>query len=114
MHQTPATNCMLTARVKEFRIPPVSDGLVLGKDAPLGFAAIERALHLLIADHFQSVPVPDDDVVGQIIIRRNLLRRVTSAQLLDFVRNRIKPLMSPTEILHLSLTVELKIEDGAP
>lgn len=109
--QLPA--CSLTARITEFSIPPVSDGLVIGKESPIGFAAIGKALHLLVADHYQAIEVADD-VISHIIVRRNLLRRVPEQKLVAFVRSRIRPLMSPEEILHLELTAEVKVEDSEP
>ena len=102
----------VTARVVEFSIPPVSDGLVIGKESPIGFTAVSRALQLLVANQFHTIAIEDDDVISHVIIRRNLLRRVPEDRLIAFIRERIRPLMVPDEILHLSLTVEVKVEDG--
>ena len=98
-------------RVSEFAIPPVSDGLVLGKDSPIGFAAITKALSLLIADHMQSVEVTDD-VISHIIVRRGILRRIPQDRLVAFVLQRVKPLMCAQEILHLHVKVEVLIEEA--
>jgi hypothetical protein len=105
------TNYSISVRVSEFTIPPVSDGLVLGKDSPIGFSAITKALNLLIADNMQSVEV-HDDVISHIIVRHGILRRVPEARLVAFVLERVKPLMSAHEILHLHIKAEVTIEEA--
>jgi hypothetical protein len=52
-----------------------------------------------------------DDVVGSILVRTSVLRRITREKLVDFVMRRIKPLMSAEEILHLDLQIEVELED---
>lgn len=111
MGEKQSPSCTLTARITEFSIPPVSDGLVIGKESAIGFSAISRALHLLVANQYQAIEV-SDDVISHLIVRRNLLRRVPEQKLVAFVISRIRPLMSPEEILHLELTAEVKLEDS--
>ncbi len=103
---------LIKARVREFIIPPINDGLVLGKDAPIGCLAIRRALELLMVPSFEQVAI-DDDVISDILVRASLLRRVTKDRLVEFVLKRIKPLMGPEEVLHLELSVEVLLEDDA-
>jgi hypothetical protein len=101
----------LRARVTEFAYPPVHDGVVIGKIAQLGLAAFRKALDLLVAVPFVHVHVDDDDIIGDILIRHAILRRIDQPHLLSFVMRKIKPLMSSEEILHLDLHVELELED---
>ena len=112
MEVSKGTNYSMSVRVTEFTIPPVSDGLVLGKDSPIGFAAITKALNLLIADHMQSVEI-DDDVISHIIVRNGILRRVPQERLVAFVLDRVKPLMGAHEILHLHIKAEVSIEEAS-
>jgi hypothetical protein len=110
MEVSRGTNHSVSVRIGEFVFPPVTDGLVLGKDSPIDFAAITRALSLLIVDHMQSIEV-DDDIISHIIVRRGILRRVPQDRLVSFVLQRVKPHMSAQEILHLEIKVEVLIED---
>ncbi len=91
-------------------MPPVTDGLVLGRDAPIGFAAITKALSLLVADAFESIEV-DDDVISHILIRRAILRRIPKERLLAFILERVKPLMYLKDLLHLDIKAEVLLED---
>jgi hypothetical protein len=100
----------LRARVREFRIPPIHEGLVLGRQAPIGSTAISKALKLLMAYPFVHIQI-EDDVVGDILVREAILRRLPKERLIEFVLNRIKPLMGPDEIIHLDLETELYLED---
>ena len=44
MELSKGMNYSMSVRVTEFIIPPVSDGLVLGKESPIGFAAVTKRL----------------------------------------------------------------------
>jgi len=101
---------LLRARVREFVIPPIHDGLVIGKAAPIGGAAVRKAVQLLVSTPFEHIEVTDD-VVGDVLIRSGIVRRVPKEALLDFVLRRIKPLMGADEILHLDLEAEVTLED---
>ncbi|MGR8936048.1 MAG: hypothetical protein ACU837_16970 [Gammaproteobacteria bacterium] len=101
---------VVKAHIREFTIPPVRDGLVLGRESPIGCVAMRRALELLIAAPFEYIEI-EDDIVKDILVRQTLLRRVPADKLVDFVLRRIKPLMSSDEILYLELNAEILIED---
>lgn len=101
---------VVKAHVREFTIPPVRDGLVLGIESPIGCVAMRRALELLIATPFEHIEI-EDDVIRDILVRRALLRRVPRDKLVDFVLRRVKPLMGIDEILYLELNAEIHIED---
>lgn len=96
----------LRVRVKEFAIPPVRDALVVGRDAPIGSVALRSALRLLAPSPFDTVAL-EDDVVGDLLVRSAVLRRVPAERLVAFVLARVKPLMTATEILHLDIDAEV-------
>ncbi len=99
----------LRARVREFVIPPIEDGLVLGRRSAIGHVAIGKALSFLSTTEFQHVPV-EDDVIGDIIVRAAILRKLEPWKLVEFVLQEIKPLMGSEEILHLQIEVDIHIE----
>lgn len=103
--------CALKAKVREFALPVVHDGVVLGREAPIDCVAMRKALELIVAFPFEHVEV-HDEVVGNILIRQALLRRVPRETLTDFVLAHIKPFMGPEEIMHFDLAVEINIEWG--
>lgn len=97
------------ARLTEFVLPPIDDGLVLGKSSPIGHVAVAKALNLLTTTAFDHVAI-EDDVIGDILVRSAIMRKISEAQLVAFVLNEIKPLMGPEEIIHLNFEVELMLE----
>jgi len=98
----------LEARVRELRVPFVRDGLILGKNSRIGSFAVQKALHLLVDSPFTFLEL-DDDIVGGILVRRDLLLRVDQLGLTQFVLDRIKPIMCGEEILELDLDIEIGI-----
>jgi hypothetical protein len=98
----------ITARISEYRMPVLRDVLVMGKDAPIGCIAMKRALDLLVKTPYEHIEV-DDGVIGDILIRQALLRRVSKQQLMDFVLNHTKPLLGSDEILHMELDIDVHL-----
>lgn len=104
------TSRTLKARVREFVIPPIQDGLVVGREAAIGSAALCRAIRLLVTSPFELVEV-EDDVIGHLLVRSAILRRVPRAALVGFAVRKVKPLMGAEEILHLQIDAELSLEE---
>jgi len=99
---------LLHARIKEFAIPPITDGLIIGREASVGTAALRKALNLLIPDQFEHITM-DDEIIADVLIKSILLRRLTKDRLLKFVHDQIKPFMSSQDILHLQLDMEISL-----
>jgi len=97
------------ARLTEFVLPPIDDGLVLGRLSPIGHVAVGKALSLLTTTQFEHVPM-EDDVIGDILVRSAILRKISPEQLRRFMLEEVKPLMGPEEIIHLDLKVEIEID----
>lgn len=110
----PGGNSTIRARVSEFAYPPVHDGVIIGKTAQLGLAAFRKALDLLVAVPFVHVHFDDDEIIGDLLIRHAVLRRIDKTKLVAFIMKQIKPLMSSEEILHLDLHIEVEIDEDSP
>ncbi|GAA7771328.1 MULTISPECIES: hypothetical protein [Cupriavidus] len=91
-------------------MPPITDGLVLGRASPIGHVAVGRALSLLSTTAFEHVEIHDDDVISDVLVRKAILRKIPPDELKAFILEQIKPAMGAEEILHLSLEVELLLE----
>ena len=102
---------ILRVRLQEFKIPPIHDGLILGRHSPIGCTAVRKALELLGDTRFAHIEI-EDEVISDIVVREAILRRVPEESLVAFVLQRIKPLMGSEEILHLDLDAEILLEEG--
>lgn len=100
---------IIRAQISEFVLPPIDDGLVLGKSSPIGHVAIGKALSLLTTTSFDHVPI-EDDIIGDILVRSAIMRKITKEQIVAFVLREIKPLMGPEEIIHMDIDVEITLE----
>ncbi len=98
----------IQARIREFKLPPIRDGLVLGRDSAVGCVAVRKTLELLVNYPFAHIE-PDDDIVGDIIVREAMLKRIPEERLTRFVLERIKPLMSADEILQIDFDLEVEV-----
>ena len=97
-------------RVKEFGVPPVHDGLILGKESPIGCMSIRKCLELMSSEPFEHLQINDDDTISDIVVRASILRRIPKDRLIPFVLEHVKPLMGLKEVLHLDLEVEVVLE----
>lgn len=100
----------ITVRAHEFVLPPVHDGLIIGRNAPVGCTAMQRALGLLSTARFESVEIPDHPTISDFIVRTDILRRVSRERLVQFVVQQIAPLMGETEVLRLDLEIVVHLE----
>jgi len=102
---------IIRAQLTEFVLPPIDDGLVLGKSSPIGHVAVGKALSLLSTTSFDHIPI-EDDIIGDILKATGTKKTAdfSKDQLIAFVLNEIKPLMGEEEIIHLDLEVELTLE----
>ena len=108
MHNRKISN-VIRAQLSEFSLPPITDGLVLGKHSPIGHVAVGKALSLLTTTAFEHLQI-EDDVIGDVLIRTAVLRKASKEQIINFVLQEIKPLMGAEEIIHLDLKIEVLLE----
>jgi hypothetical protein len=100
---------IIRSQLSEFVLPPIADGLVLGLQSPIGHVAVGKALSLLSTTPFDHLHV-EDDVIGDIIVRKAILRKISADELRTYVLEEVKPIMGPEEIIHLKLQVDVIIE----
>ena len=101
----------IRVRLKALEIPPIKDGIVIGRDAAMGGDAMLRTLKLMTNERFERIPVKDS-VIQDIIVRTAVLRKLGHERMLQFVLQRVKPVMSENELLMLDIEVELVLEDS--
>lgn len=105
-------NNRLMAQVREYQMPPFRDALVLGRNASIGCQAVQRALVLLVRVPFAHIEVADE-IISDILIRENLLRRVPQERIIAFMLTHIKPLMGVDEVLQVDLDIEVTVTASA-
>jgi len=107
----PQSEQLIRVRVKALEIPPIKDGIVIGRDAAIGGEAMVRTLRLMTNEKFERFILPKDDIIQDVILRAAVVRKLGKDRVLKFVMDRIKPVMTETELLMLDIDIELVIED---
>ena len=98
-------------RLKALEIPPVKDGIVIGKRAPIGAEAMLRTLKLMSNECFVHLPIKGDDIMSDAIVRESVLRKLKKEKLYLFIEKRIRPLMADNELLMLDMEIEVVVEE---
>ncbi|MDB6167167.1 MAG: hypothetical protein JWM88_31 [Verrucomicrobia bacterium] len=99
-------------RIKALEIPPVKDGIVIGRTAPMGAEAMMRTLKLMSTELFIHLKIENDPIVSDVIVREAVLRKLKEDRLRKFVLKRIKSLMAENELLMLDMEIEVVVEDS--
>lgn len=107
--ESSTSTILIRARIKDFEIPPVHGGWILGRRSAIGCVALRKALDLLSNAQFEHIEV-DDDIISDVLVRTRIMRRIARPKLADFILENIKPVMIPEGIVHLDLHVESIIE----
>ncbi len=102
------TKYLITAKIREFSIPPITDGLVIGKDAAIGVSALQKALKLLIPEGFCHIEVTDD-LIGSILVKASIIKKLSEDRIVSFLLQHVKPFMEENEILHVQLDMEITV-----
>jgi|GEM_PF-2555482 len=104
-----ATAQFLRVRFRTLEMPPIRDGVIIGKSAPVSSDTMMETLKLVSTEKFFPVPVLDD-TVGAIIVREGIIKRMQPALIAEFVVTRVKPFMSSSEVLRLDVEVDTLVE----
>jgi len=104
------TEQYVRVRLKALEIPPIKDGIVIGKAAPMGAEAMMRTLKLMSNERFIHITIKDD-IVSDAIVRESVIRKLKEEKLRSFILTRIRPLMAENELLMLDMEIEVVVED---
>jgi len=99
---------LINARVNEFTIPPITDGLIVGTHAPIGVNALKKALNILIPENFELLNI-NDEVIGDILMKSTIVRRMGQDRIVYFLMNQVKGFMTKEDIFHIKMEVEISI-----
>ena len=95
---------------KTLELPPVKDGVVIGRDSVVTPEVMLQTLRLSSGEHFRKLDV-SDGVVNCVLVRESVLKKIKAEDIAAFILRRVKPFMSTGEILAIRLTIEIVLED---
>ena len=91
---------------EEIKFPPFEDILVIGKKSPQGKVGISKLFELLVPNEFETIDV-DDPKVEAIYINRNILKKIEIERVLEMLKKKVFPYISPSEILRVDFKLKI-------
>lgn len=98
----------INSTLSRFEVPPLQDILVIGKEAPIGVKAMEKAMELISKGNYTTILLEKDEIIEAIVVKNCLLRLVPKKVLIDFVNEEVKGGMCPHDMLKLRIEVVIK------
>ena len=96
------------ARMARFDLPPVESALVVGKRAPIGSRAMEKALLEMLPGAYKRIEV-EHPMIEAIIVRTSHLHRVPEEVLVNFLIQHCEQLVDESEMLRVALDIEVAL-----
>ncbi|MGE0784878.1 MAG: hypothetical protein AB7S26_04255 [Sandaracinaceae bacterium] len=94
-------------KATRFNLPPVESALIVGKKAPIGSRAMEKALAEMLPDAFIRIDV-QHSVIESLIVRQAHLKRIPRDQLVGYLVEQCGSIMDDSEMLRVSLEIEIE------
>lgn len=109
MTMPPKRSVRASLGFREFQLPPVGDGLLIGKRATIGPTALFEALERMLPGTYERIDV-EDGVVESVIVHKSRLRIMGRDKLVELAVSHGSDLMDETTCLHLSLDAEVTFD----
>ena len=102
----PKRRVSVDLRMSRFELPPVQSALVVGRKAPIGSRAMEKALAEMMPDAF--VRIEGDH---ETIVRKAHLRRLPEERLVSLLVRQTESVIDETEMLRVTMELEITLTE---
>jgi hypothetical protein len=99
----------LSLTLREFALPPVRDGVVIGKRAAIGPRGLFEALDRMLPGIYELVSVTGHEVVEAVIVRKSRFRLVERERLVRLCLRHAEPLMDDSTVMEVVVEGEILI-----
>lgn len=96
---------------KTLDLPPIKDGVVIGRGAPVAADVLLEMLKLVSTELFLRLPI-EDDLIADVLIRESVLRKIPADEIRLFILEHIKPSMAEAEVIAIQMKIEVLIADA--
>ncbi|MEC7521226.1 MAG: hypothetical protein VYE22_15215 [Myxococcota bacterium] len=96
--------------MSRFELPPVQSALVVGRKAPIGSRAMEKALAEMMPEAFTRIEV-DHETIEAVIVRRAHLRRLPEERLVALLVRQTESVIDETEMLRVTMELEISLTE---
>lgn len=105
----PKRQLRLALKLREFDLPPIRDGVVIGRRAPIGPVALFDAVDRMLPGMYELVSIEAHPVVEAVIFRKCRAQLVDRDRLVEIFKRHAESLMSDTSIVQVELEGELSV-----
>lgn len=106
----PKRRVSVDLRMSRFELPPVQSALVVGRKAPIGSRAMEKALAEMMPEAFTRIEV-DHETIEAVIVRRAHLRRLPEERLVALMVRQTESVIDETEMLRVTMELEISLTE---
>ncbi|HBQ13239.1 MAG: hypothetical protein RLP09_10860 [Sandaracinaceae bacterium] len=106
----PKRRVSVDLRMSRFELPPVQSALVVGRKAPIGSRAMEKALAEMMPDAFVRIEV-DHETIEAVIVRKAHLRRLPEERLVSLLVRQTESVIDETEMLRVTMELEITLTE---
>ncbi len=103
----------LTLGFRHFNLPPVGDGLLVGRRASIGPKALYESMERLLPGLYELVPL-EHEMIEAVIVLRSRLRMLGTDRLIPLLVENAASLMDDTSCLQVTVdgdvTIQVKVE----
>ena len=94
---------------EEIKFPPFEDILVIGKKSPQGKIGMSKLFDILVPNEFETIEV-DDPNIEAVYINRNILKKIKAERVIEILKEKVFPYISPSEILRVEFKIKIDYE----
>ncbi|MBN1605874.1 MAG: hypothetical protein JW940_04545 [Polyangiaceae bacterium] len=107
----PGRGCLvkLGLTMREFDLPPIGDGVLIGRRAAIGPRGLYEAIDRMLPGAYELVAVEGHAVVEAVIVRSAKLRIVQKKTLVDLFLRHAEALMTESTIIRVDLECEVTV-----
>jgi len=98
----------LDSTLSRFEVPPLQDLLIIGREAPIGAKAMEKAIDFMSQGNYTVIFLKNDEIIEAMIVKKCVLRMVPEKLLTAFVKEEIRSGMCPKDMFKLRLDAVVK------
>lgn len=96
--------------MREFDLPPIGDGVLIGRRAAIGPRGLFEAIDRMLPGLYQLLPVEGHPVVEAVIVRSAKLRIVEQGTLVELFLRQAEALMTEGTIIRVDVDCEVAVQ----
>jgi hypothetical protein len=95
--------------LRDFDLPPIGDGVVVGTRAPIGCHGLFESIDRMLPGQYELVAVSGNALVEGVILRRSRLKLIPRDRLAALFVGHAETMMTEASIVRVDVEAELRL-----